>query len=73
MNRAKIRKLTTCEIFLDNIKISRTKTAKFLGVVIDENLSWASHIDYIKVKLQKNRNYKKNAILPTQLNADHTV
>ena len=53
-NPAKLRKITNCEIFLDHIKISRTETAKFLGVVIDENLSWASHIDYINGKIAKN-------------------
>ena len=53
-NPAKLRKIPNCEIFLDNIKISRTETAKFLGVVIDENLSWASHKDYIKGKIAKN-------------------
>ncbi|MFZ2539770.1 MAG: reverse transcriptase family protein, partial [Oscillospiraceae bacterium] len=43
-----------CEICLDNIKLSRAKTVKFLGVVIDDNLSWAGHINYIKGKMAKN-------------------
>ena len=43
-----------CEIFLDNIKILRTEKAKFLGVMIDENLSWKNHITYIKGKISKN-------------------
>ena len=41
-------------IYLDNIKIMRSKTAKFVGVVIDENLSWKNHINYIKAKIAKN-------------------
>ena len=34
--------------------INNYYNADFLGVVIDENLSWASHIDYIKGKIAKN-------------------
>ena len=51
---AKVRTSKACEIYLDNIKIMRSKTAKFLGVVIDENLSWKNHINYIKAKIAKN-------------------
>ena len=51
---AKIRTSKACEIYLDNIKIMRSKTAKFLGVLIDENLSWKNHINYIKAKIAKN-------------------
>ena len=51
---AKIRTSKACEIYLDNVKIMRSKTAKFLGVVIDENLSWKNHINYIKAKIAKN-------------------
>ena len=47
------RKIDKCEIFLDNIKILRTEKAKFLGVIIDENLSWKNHITYIKGKFPK--------------------
>ena len=50
----KTRKLQNVEIFLDNIKITRTETAKFLGVVIDENLTWKNHINYIENKIAKN-------------------
>ena len=57
---SKIRKLRKCEIFLDNISISRTNTAKFLGVIIDETLSWKNNINYIKGKISKKyRNYQK--------------
>jgi hypothetical protein len=52
-NRKKINKIKNFEILLDNMKISRTETAKFLGTVIDENLSWKQHINYIKNKIAK--------------------
>ena len=45
---SKIGKLRKCGIFLDNINISRTNTAKFLGVIIDETLSWKNHITSIR-------------------------
>ena len=52
-NSAKIKKIKNCEIILDNVKILRTETAKFLGVVIDENLTWKDHINYVKNKIAK--------------------
>ena len=48
------KKTDKCEIFLDNIKILKTENAKFLGVIIDENLSWKNPITYIKGKISKN-------------------
>ena len=52
-NSVKLKKLKKFDIILDKTKISRTETAKFLGVVIDENLSWKDHINYIKGKIAK--------------------
>ena len=53
-SRAKTKNLKKCEIFLDNVNINRTEEAKFLGVIIDGNLSWKSHITYIRGKIAKN-------------------
>jgi hypothetical protein len=53
-NQAKLKKVKKCEIILDNIKISMADTAKFLGVVIDKNLSWTCHIHYVQGKIAKN-------------------
>ena len=41
-------------IFLDNTKLERVKQTKFLGVLIDENLSWRNHIDNLSKKMTKN-------------------
>uniref|UniRef100_A0A8C6KCG5 Reverse transcriptase domain-containing protein n=1 Tax=Nothobranchius furzeri TaxID=105023 RepID=A0A8C6KCG5_NOTFU len=38
---------------IDGIEIQRVKETKFLGVLIDEDLSWKSHISYIKGKIAK--------------------
>ena len=34
-------------VILDGTKLSRVKTTKFLGLTIDENLTWKYHIDNI--------------------------
>ena len=39
------------EIYIDNIKLEEAAGEKLLGVVIDLNLSWSLHIDYLMKKL----------------------
>ena len=34
-------------IYLDGCKLNRVQDAKFLGITIDENLSWKKHVDSI--------------------------
>ena len=51
---AKTKSVKKCEILLDNVNINRIDEAKFLGVIIDEHLSWKSHITYIEGKIAKN-------------------
>ena len=41
------------EIHIDDSPIQRIRECKFLGIIIDENLSWRSHIAYLKKKLAK--------------------
>jgi len=40
-------------LILDRIIIKRDKVTKFLGVFIDENLSWKYQIDYLSTKVAK--------------------
>ena len=35
------------DIYLDGCKLSRVEEAKFLGIIIDENLSWKKQIDNV--------------------------
>ena len=42
----------TRAIFINNQKICKVQHTKFLGVVIDEKLSWADHISYLIKKLR---------------------
>ena len=38
----------------NNIEIKRENSIKFLGVIIDENLTWKNHIEVIENKVSKN-------------------
>ena len=35
------------DIILDDVKLARVNNTKFLGVIINENLTWKKHIDGI--------------------------
>jgi hypothetical protein len=62
--QAKIKYISKCKIFMENIEIVQTNTAKFLGVLIDSNLSWKCHIDYITKKVAKSVGIiKKSSLL----------
>ena len=37
-------------LFIDNIQLIRVDKVKFLGVIIDEHLTWKPHIDHVKSK-----------------------
>ena len=39
---------------LNNIEIKRENSVKFLGVIIDENLTWKNHIEVVENKISKN-------------------
>jgi len=41
-------------IELDNTKLQRVNSTKFLGVIIDENLTWKNHIDGISKTIARN-------------------
>ena len=38
-------------IFINGNKINRVKSCKYLGILIDENLNWPDHINYLKTKV----------------------
>ena len=41
------------KIYLGGIELEKVKSTKFLGVMINENLSWNDHMSYIATKLSK--------------------
>ena len=41
-------------VLIDNVSITKVKSTRFLGVLIDENISWKPHISLITSKIAKN-------------------
>ena len=41
------------DLFIDNVQINRVEKTKFLGVVIDQNLSFQPHINHVKGKVSR--------------------
>ena len=41
-------------IAFNNIKIKRENSVDFLGVIIDESVTWKNHIEVIENKISKN-------------------
>ena len=41
-------------VIIDESIITRVKDCKFLGVVIDESLTWMKHINLVTSKMSKN-------------------
>ena len=41
-------------ITFNNIEIKRESSVKFLGVIIDENITWNKHIELVENKISKN-------------------
>src|SRR6218665_868254 len=40
-------------LLIDNIQLTRVDKVKFLGVIIDEHLTWKPHNDHVKSKVNK--------------------
>ena len=45
---------------INNHDIERVNTMKFLGVLLDDNLSWIEHIKYLENKIAKNVGLRQN-------------
>ena len=41
------------DLFIDGKNINQVHETSFLGVVLDENITWKSHISYIASKISK--------------------
>ena len=55
--------MTKIHINIDNMSISNAKDVKFLGMWLDENLSWSNHVNKLILKISRNSNlikYNKN-------------
>ena len=45
--------LSSLQIRIDNTNIERKTEARFLGVIVDENLTWSTHIKAVKTKMSR--------------------
>ena len=45
--------LSDLEVSIAGVAIDRVKEARFLGVIIDEKLTWSNHIQAVKVKMNR--------------------
>ena len=41
-------------ISVDGCQIRRVKSVKYLGLIVNDTLTWAEHVDYIATKISKN-------------------
>ena len=41
-------------IRIDSYTIKRVHMARYLGIIIDDKMSWKDHIDYISLKIKQN-------------------
>ena len=57
------------KLYINGMEIQRVETSKYLGIFIDENLTWHEHIQYIISKLLKFCSifYKLRSIIPHQI------
>ena len=39
------------KIKINNVTLEKVKSVKYLGLILDENLRWDNHIEYIKEKI----------------------
>ena len=55
------------ELKINNVRIERETTTKFLGVLLDENITWRNHIACVENKITKNLGllYKARHLLNT--------
>ena len=45
--------MTPFKLILNNYKIKRVKNTKYLGMIVDDSLTWEDHIDYITLKINR--------------------
>jgi hypothetical protein len=50
---ARKRTCTDDNLYINGKRIQRVESTKFLGILLDSNLSWSEHIQYIKCKISK--------------------
>jgi hypothetical protein len=52
---------TDLKISLNNIEIDLVKEVSFLGVILDEHLTWKAHVSHVAMKMSKSIGIVKRA------------
>ena len=52
------------DLFIDGTNINQVHETSFLGVVLDESITWKSHISYISSKISKSISIILRSSLP---------
>ena len=47
-------RLVLPDLFINDVKVESGNSLKFLGVMIDENLTWKTHVELVEKKISKN-------------------
>ena len=55
--------MPTVTIKINDTKIKRVKECKYLGVIIDDELEWTSHIEFVLQKLKRLLVYFTNCVI----------
>ncbi|XP_057289791.1 uncharacterized protein LOC130612454 [Hydractinia symbiolongicarpus] len=50
------------DLSINNISIKRAQSMKFLGVILDENVTWREHINILEEKVAKNIAFRMSAV-----------
>lgn len=49
----RLKKFESIKLLIDEIELERVKRYKYLGVILNENLSWTDHVEYIQAKISQ--------------------
>ena len=50
-NSRKLKQFANIQLVVNDVPLERVQSFKYLGVVIDENLSWKCHIENLQAKV----------------------
>ena len=60
-SRANLRKVESFNVYLNDTLLNRVRSAKCLGIVIDDELNWSKHVDKVTKTTQRNVSVIKRA------------
>lgn len=49
----RLKKFESIKRLIDEVELEGVKRYKYLGVILNENLSWTDHVEYIQAKISQ--------------------